>query len=65
MLDFEEFRFLVANACVAVAATKNVATATTTTIVITLLRCIEVLPYFIILVTKRYLKIYELSNSLV
>jgi hypothetical protein len=36
MLDFEEFRLVAANACVAVTATKNVATATTTTIVITL-----------------------------
>jgi hypothetical protein len=65
MLDFEEFRFLAANACVAVTATKSVATATTTTTVITLLRCIEGLSYFIILVTRRYSKIYELSNSLV
>ena len=65
MLDFEEFRFLAANACVAVAATKNVATATTTTIVITLLRCIEVLSFFISLVTRRFSKIYELLNSLV
>jgi hypothetical protein len=42
-----------------------VATATTTTIVITLLRCIEVLSFFISLVTRRFSKIYELLNSLV
>ncbi|MDQ6865043.1 MAG: hypothetical protein M3044_14610 [Thermoproteota archaeon] len=58
MLDFEEFRFVAANAYVAVSATKNVATATTTTIVIILLSCIELLSYFIILVTRRYSKIY-------
>jgi hypothetical protein len=50
MLDFEEFRFLEANACVIVTIAKSIATVAITTIAIIFPCCIEVLLlYFIII----------------
>lgn len=68
IFDFEEFRLIAANACVAiVTVTKSVATVTTTTntIIFFRCRCIEGLSllYFKFLLGRRYYTIYKLSNS--